>query len=434
MSDLLFIEGGRVVDPSDGVDFTGHVFVEDGKIKRVCSSEEKLEIPEGAKVIDASGKWVFPGLVDLHTHLREPGQEDKETIETGMHAAAAGGFTTICAMPNTKPVNDNKSVTGFIMREAESHPIVNVWPIGAITKGSGGKELAEIGEMKRLGIVAISDDGVPVMNAQLMRHALEYSSMFDLPVISHCEDLSMTNSGVMHEGVVSTCLGLRGISSSSEESMVVRDISLVESFGGHLHIAHVSTKGSVRAIRAAKARGVSVTAEVTPHHLFLTDEAVRDFDTNTKMNPPLRAHEDTQALIEGLRDGTIDIIATDHAPHTTADKEMEYASAPFGIVGLETALPLIVNGLYHGGILSPSEIVQIMAYKPAQIIGKGCGTLKEGADADIVIIDPEAERTVDKSMFFSKGRNTPFDGWLLKGCVTETIKGGAVVFTSSGSG
>jgi len=434
MSDLLLIQGGRVVDPSAGLDFTGDLLVEGGKIKRVCACEEKLDIPEGAKVINASGKWVFPGLVDLHTHLREPGQEDKETIETGMHAAAAGGFTTICAMPNTKPVNDNKSVTAFILREAEAIGIVRVWPIGAVTKKSCGKELAEIGEMKRMGIVAISDDGMPVMNAQLMRHALEYSSMFDLPVIAHCEDLSMTNNGVMHEGVVSTCLGLRGISSSSEESMVVRDINLVESFGGHLHIAHVSTKGSVRAIREAKERGVSITAEVTPHHLFLTDEAVRGFDTNTKMNPPLRTSEDTEALIKGLHDGTIDIIATDHAPHTTAEKEMEYASAPFGIVGLETALSLVVNGLYHDGIFSPSEIAQIMSYKPAQIIGKECGTLKEGANADIVIIDPEAEHTVDKNMFFSKGKNTPFHGCSLKGCVTETITGGKVVFTSNKSG
>ncbi len=424
---LLLIKNGRIIDPSQDIDFVGNILVEGEKIKKVWQGDTSLQ-ENIETVLDANGRWVLPGLVDIHVHLREPGQEDKETILTGMRAAAAGGFTTICAMPNTEPVNDNKSITEFIIKRARDYALIDVWPIGAISRGSQGKELAEIGEMKSAGAVAISDDGRPVMDAQLMRRALEYSEMFDLRIIAHCEDMTMTNSGVMHEGVVSTRLGLVGIPSTSEENMVLRDINLAEAFGGRLHIAHVSTKGSIEAIRAAKAKGLSVTAEVTPHHLFLTDEAVSEYDTNTKMNPPLRTSDDVKSAIDALKDGTIDVIATDHAPHTTADKEVDYDTAPFGIVGLETALPLIITGLYHKGILSPKDIVEKMSYAPGQIIGKECGTLKCGMSADIVIVDPEEEFIIDKDKFFSKAKNTPFNGWKLKGRVKNTISKGNIVY------
>ncbi|MFQ5658125.1 MAG: dihydroorotase [Candidatus Methylomirabilales bacterium] len=442
----LVITGGRVIDPAVGLDDTLDVVIENGQIlqvgKQVQGSETRVQGKKNKKsvddeplttnqdrVIDAAGKIVVPGLVDMHVHLREPGREDEETIATGTEAAARGGFTSICCMPNTEPVNDSASVTEYILEQAQKVGRVNVFPIGCITQGQRGQELAEIGDLVTAGCVGLSDDGKPVVNAELMRRAMEYATMFDVPLLPHCEDLSLSAGGVMHEGRVSTELGLRGIPSTSEGVMVGRDILLSEYTGARLHICHVSTQDSVRLIREARARGVRVSGEVTPHHLILTDEAVRGFNTNTKMNPPLRSSEDVTALRESLADGTVEVIATDHAPHARSEKEMEYDHAPFGIIGLETALGLILTEFYHSRLLTLPMIVERMATNPARIFKlKHKGTLTPGSDADITIIDPDREWIVEEEGLKSKSKNSPFIGWKLKGRAIMTIADGQVVW------
>jgi len=423
----ILIKGGRVIDPGR-VNGPADVLVDNGKIVAVG---QKLDPPAGkadpsTTTIDARGKLVLPGLVDLHVHLREPGFEYKDTIQTGTAAAVAGGFTSVCCMPNTSPVNDNQSITEFILEQARLAGNAHVFPVGAITKGSEGKELAEIGELRHAGCVAISDDGQPVMNSLIMRRAMEYALAFDLPVIDHCEDLHLSEGGCMNEGLVSTQLGLPGIPSAAEDVMVARNLALAELTTARLHLAHLSTAGSVRMVRAAKSRGIRVTAEVCPHHFSLTEEAVRGFNTHAKMNPPLRTWQDVQAIKEGLRDGTIDVIATDHAPHAVQDKQQQFAAAPNGIVGLETALPLTL-ALVEEGFLSLEAAVAKLTTEPARAFGLSKGSLAPGADADIVVVDPEAQWEVDPARFRSKSRNTPFAGWKVKGRVITTIVAGRVV-------
>lgn len=425
----ILIKGGRIIDPASGIDGAGNVLIEDGVIKSHPRDVRKIEKEPGVRVIDARGKIVSPGFVDIHVHLREPGYEHKETIRTGCESAAAGGFTSIVCMPNTNPINDNASVTEYIMLKARTEGIVNVYPIGAITKGEKGETLAQIGEMYEAGCVGVSDDGMPVMNSKVMRHAMEYVKAFDIPVLSHAEDKNLSGSGVMNEGNTSTLLGLGGIPAASEDVMVSRDITLAELTGTHLHICHVSTAGSVRLIRAAKERGVRVTAEATPHHLTLTDEAVGQYDTNAKMNPPLRSGQDREALRKGLADGTIDAIATDHAPHSEDEKKVEFDLAPFGIVGLETSLPLSLR-LVGEGLLTLPQMINKMTYAPSEIVNIGRGTLKAGAPADVVIFDAEAKVKIDRMKFRSKSKNTPFHGWDLSGKVLYTIVGGKVVYSA----
>lgn len=425
----ILIKGGRIIDPSQGIDTKGNILIEDGKIKSYPKTTKKIEQDKDVTVINAKGKVVAPGLVDIHVHLREPGFEHKETIKSGCESAAAGGFTSIVCMPNTNPVNDNASVTEYILLKARTEGIVNVFPIGAITKGEMGETLAQIGEMFEAGCVGVSDDGMPVMNSKVMRHAMEYVQAFDIPVISHAEDKDLSGAGVMNEGEVSTQLGLAGIPCASEDVMVSRDITVAELTGARLHICHVSTAGSVRLIRAAKKRGVKVTAEVTPHHFILTDEAVNEYDTNAKMNPPLRGTKDREAVIEGLKDGTLDAIATDHAPHSEDEKKVEFDIAPFGIVGLETALPLSLK-LVEDGVLSLSEVISKLTDAPSEVLNLGKGTLKVGSAADVVIFDPEKEVTIDRANFHSKSKNSPFHGWTLKGSVDYTIVNGNIVYTS----
>lgn len=424
----ILIKGGRIIDPSQGIDGKGNVLIENGKIKSYPKTTKKYENDLDVKVIDAKGNIVSPGLVDIHVHLREPGFEHKETIRTGCESAAAGGFTSIVCMPNTNPVNDNASVTEYILLKARTEGIVNVFPIGAITKGELGETLAQIGEMYQAGCVGVSDDGMPVMNSKVMRHAMEYVQAFDIPVLSHAEDKDLSGSGVMNEGEVSTQLGLAGIPCASEDVMVSRDITVAELTGSHLHICHVSTAGSVRLIRAAKKRGVKVTAEVTPHHFTLTDEAVGRYDTNAKMNPPLRGKKDREAVIEGLKDGTLDAIATDHAPHSEDEKKVEFDLAPFGIVGLETALPLSLK-LVEDGALTINQMISKLTNSPSDVLNLGKGTLKIGDDADVVIFNPDQEITIDREEFHSKSKNSPFDGWKLKGKVNYTIVNGEIVYS-----
>lgn len=424
----LLIKGGRIIDPSRDTDTKGNILIENGKIKSFPRDTKKYEKDSKVRVIDAGGKVVSPGFVDIHVHLREPGFEHKETIRTGCESAAAGGFTSIVCMPNTNPINDNASVTEYILLKARTEGIVNVFPIGAITKGEKGETLAQIGEMYEAGCVGISDDGMPVMNSKVMRHAMEYVRPFGIPVISHAEDRNLSGNGVMNEGETSTLLGLNGIPAASEDVMVSRDITLAELTGTHLHICHVSTEGSVRLIRDAKKRGVNVTAEVTPHHFTLTDKAIAEYNTNAKMNPPLRSDEDVEAVRQGLKDGTIDVIATDHAPHSEDEKKVEFDLAPFGIVGLETALPLSLK-LVGDGVLSLRDMVAKMTHIPSEIVNIGRGTLSPGAPADIVIFDPDAKVTIDKEKFHSKSKNTPFDGWELRGAVLYTIVNGNVVYS-----
>jgi len=419
----VIIKNGRVIDPGR-INGLADVLIENGTIAAVGSG---LKAPAGATVIDATGKWVLPGFVDLHVHLREPGREDQETIATGTRAAALGGFTSVCAMPNTTPVNDNQSVTEFILDKAKAAGLANVFPIGAITKGSEGKELAEFGDLRAAGCVAVSDDGKPVMNGMVMRRALEYARAFDLPVVDHCECTHLSEGGCMHEGQVATEMGLHGIPSASEDVMVARNLALAELTGGRLHLAHLSTAGSVRMVREAKARGIRVTAEACPHHFLLTEEAVREFNTNAKMNPPLRSRKDVEAVKAGLKDGTIDVIATDHAPHAAFEKEREFDYAPFGIVGLETAWGLALV-LAEEGVLTVEQVVSALTIQPARAFGLAKGTLAVGADADVAIVDPEAQWVVDPEQFKSKGRNTPFAGWKLKGRVVSTLVGGRVVY------
>ncbi len=418
----FIIRNGRVIDPGR-INGPADVRIENGKIAAVGPG---LKAPAGATVIDATGKWVLPGFVDLHVHFREPGFEYKETIATGAAAAVAGGFTSVCCMPNTQPVNDNQSVTEFILEKAAAAGLANVFPIGAITKGSEGKELAEFGDLRAAGCVAVSDDGKPVMNGMVMRRALEYARTFDLPVVDHCECTHLSEGGCINEGLVATEMGLHGIPSASEDVMVARNLALTELTGGRLHLAHLSTAGSVRMVREAKARGVRVTAEACPHHFLLTEEAVREFNTNAKMNPPLRSRKDVDAVKAGLKDGTIDVIATDHAPHAAFEKEREFDYAPFGIVGLETAWGLALV-LVEEGVLTLEQVVAALTVQPARAFGLAKGTLAVGADADVTIVAPEAQWVVDPDRFKSKGRNTPFAGWKLKGQVVSTLVGGRVV-------
>lgn len=419
----LIIRGGMVIDPVTGSMSEKDILVSKGRIAGIDAGIGS----NGATVIDARGKLVAPGLIDMHVHLREPGYEPKETIYTGTRAAARGGFTSVACMPNTNPVADNAAVVSFIKDKAAAQGVVNVYPIGAITRGSKGGELAGLGDMREAGAVAFSDDGSPVMNAGLMRRAMQYARMLGMTIISHCEDINLSAGGSMHEGYISTVLGLKGIPSSAEEVMVARDIILAGETGCRLHIAHVSTAGSVRLVREAKARGVRVTAEATPHHFTLTDEAVLGYDTTTKVNPPLRLVEDVAAVKEGLADGTIDVIATDHAPHTLEEKDVEYERAPFGLVGLETAVGLVWTELVATGFLTPLQAITMMSQNPARVLGIPRGTLEIGADADITIIDPDFSGVVDPVQFAGKGRNTPFSGRLLKGLPRATIVGGRVV-------
>jgi dihydroorotase len=424
MSDIL-IAGGRLVDPSQGLDETLDIRIRDGKVAEIGPA---LGRGEAEAILDASGLVVAPGLVDVHVHLREPGQEYKESIETGARAAAAGGFTSVCAMPNTRPVNDSSAITRLIVEKAERVGLVNVFPIGAITKGSSGEELAAISGMVRAGAVAISDDGMPVMNAQLMRRAMEYAADLGVPVVDHCEDRNLAAGGVVNEGCCSARLGLKGINRTAEEVQVVRDCLLAEITGAHVHIAHLSTVRSLEFVRDAKARGLRITCEVTPHHFTLTEAAVGEFDTNAKMNPPLRGDRDRDALLAGLADGTVDCIATDHAPHHADEKAEAFDLAPFGIVGLETSLALGITGLVDSGKLSLSRLVDLMSTTPARLFGLGRGTLAAGAPGDVVCFDPEAIVTVDPAGFRSKGRNTPFGGMRLRGNVIATVLGGRITF------
>lgn len=419
----LLIQGGHVIDPGR-VNGVADVLIENGTISAVGPA---LTAPAGATVIQAKGQLVLPGFVDLHVHFREPGFEYKETIQSGTAAAVAGGFTTVCAMPNTNPVNDNQAVTEFMLERAKAAGNAHLYPIGAITKKSEGKELAEIGDLRRAGCVAISDDGKPVMNSLVMRRAMEYARAFDVPVVDHCEDLHLSEGGCMNEGLVSTELGLPGIPSAAEDVMVARNVSLAELTGARLHLAHISTAGSVRMVREAKARGLKVTAEACPHHFTLTEELTRGYNTHAKMNPPLRTMQDVQAIKEGLRDGIIDVIATDHAPHATQEKQQEFTEAPFGIVGLETALSLTL-ALVDEGVLTLESAVDKLATAPAKAFSLNAGTLAVGAPADVAIVDPNREWQVDPSRFRSKSRNTPFAGWKVKGRVTTTIVSGRVVF------
>jgi len=426
VSDRLLLKGGRVVDPARGLDEPADVVLADGVV-----AEVGRRLPaKGGRTLDVSGLVVCPGFIDLHAHLREPGREDKETIATGTRAAAAGGFTAVCAMPNTDPVNDNAGITRSILEKARAEGVVRVYPIGAITRGSLGQELAEYGDLREAGCVAVSDDGRPVASARVMRRALEYARAFDLTVIDHCEEPALSEGASMNEGPVATLLGLRGSPAAGEAIVVERDVLLAELTEGKLHIAHLSTAASVDAVRRGKARGVRVTAEATPHHLLLTDQAVKDsdYDASTKMNPPLRSEADRQAVIEGLRDGTIDCIATDHAPHTVDDKKVEYDQAAFGIVGLETAVALCLDRLVRKRVVDLGTLVGLLSSNPARILGLPGGTLAPGSPADVTVLDLSRKRKVDASRFHTKGRNTPFGGWVLTGWPALTIVGGRVVW------
>ncbi|MBI3321603.1 MAG: dihydroorotase [Candidatus Omnitrophica bacterium] len=413
----LLLKGGRVIDPANNRDGHFDVLIERGKIAAI-----EPGIPaNGLARIDATGKLVVPGLVDLHTHLRQPGREDTETIETGCRAALRGGFTTLCAMPNTAPAMDHRGVVDFLHQEAQRLGLVSVQPIGAITKGRQGRELTDFGELFDAGCIALSDDGAPLADAFLMRRALEYARLFGRPIIQHAEDPGLVAGGVMHEGLVSTTLGLRGIPSAAESVVVARDLALAALTGGWIHFAHLSSAASVELIRQAKRRGIQVTCEVTPHHLTLTHEAIEGFNTAAKVNPPLRAEEDRLALIEGLRDGTIDCIATDHAPHADWEKEADFDSAPFGISGLETALGVCVTTLVEPGLLSWSQMIEQLSANPGRIAGHG-GSLRVGVEADVTLIDPQARWTVDPQQFASKGRNSPFTGRVLTGAVVRVVR------------
>jgi dihydroorotase len=428
----VLICGGRVVDPSQGLDCHLDIRVIDDKIAELGTNltpQQHADANVGAtsRVIDAQGCIVAPGLLDMHVHLREPGFEYKETIATGLAAAAAGGFTAVVAMANTNPVHDTAAVTEFMLRRAASVGGTRLYPIGAVSKGLDGQALAEIGGMQQAGIVGLSDDGMPVMNVRLMRRAMEYGCMLGLPVLSHCEDHDLSANGVMHEGIVSTALGLPGTPAMAENIMVYRDIQLAALTGSHLHVQHVSTAEAVDLLRRAKAQGVAVSAEACPHHFTLTDEAVRGYNTNTKVNPPLRTAQDVEAVRAGLRDGTIDVIASDHAPHHITEKECEYAEAPSGVVGLETSVGLAFR-LYHDGLLSLSQMIAKFTLHPARVLDLPHGTLKVGEVADITLLDPEYDMLVQASGFRSLGKNSPFLGWRLRGAATLTMVDGKVIF------
>ncbi len=422
----ILIRGGRVVDPTQDLDGVMDVLLEGGEVVKIDGRIDPEKASDSTEVIDASGLVVCPGLIDIHIHLREPGQEYKETVRTGTMAAAAGGFTAVACMANTEPVNDSRSITEHILLEARRHGFARVYPIGAVSKGQKGEELAEIGEMVRAGVVAVSDDGKPVMNAELMRRALLYAQHFDIPVIQHAEDLNLTGKGVMHEGEWSTRLGLPGIPRSAEDVMIARDIILTEDTAGRYHVAHLSTARSLGMVRRARAQGLRVTCEVAPHHLILTDEEVAKsgFSTHTKMKPPLRSESDRAALVNGLVDGSVECIASDHAPHNPDEKDVEFSLAPFGILGLETTLSLILDRLVHTGILSMRRMIELLSTGPARVLGLPGGTLKAGSPGDVTLFHPDEEVTVAAATFRSKSRNTPFDGWKLKGRPVATIVGG----------
>jgi dihydroorotase len=425
----ILIRGGRIIDPSRGADEVADLFLADGKVQ---ASGRDLGHPDDAQVLNAGGRVVAPGLIDLHVHLREPGQEDLETVATGAMAAAAGGFSAVCAMPNTDPVTDNQAAVGFIVSQAQRAAKARVYPIGAVSLGQKGQQLAEFGELVGAGAVAVSDDGKPVVSSHLMRTALEYARTFGIPVADHCEDPTLAEGGAMHEGLVATRLGLKGVPAAAEEIMVARDILLAELTGGHVHLCHLSTRGSVELIRRAKEKGLRVTAEACPHHFTLTHEACEGYNTHAKMNPPLREPEDREAIRQALRDGTIDVICTDHAPHHYDAKEREFDDAPNGIIGLETALGLAISELVESGLLSLPELVSRMSLMPARIFGLQGGSLAPGSPADVVVFDPAAEWTVRPEEFYSKSRNTPFAGRRLRGRAETTIVRGQVVFARGG--
>jgi dihydroorotase len=424
-------KGGHIVDPTQGIDGRADLLVDGNRIAAVGqgltadADTEVVEVPEGAVLC--------PGFIDMHVHLREPGQEHKETIASGTAAAAAGGFTAVACMPNTTPVNDNAAVTRAIVEKAATEGQVRVYPIGAVSKGSKGETLAEIAELREAGCVALSDDGKPVATALLMRRALEYAGMYDLPVIDHCEEPTLKGEGVAHEGYIASTLGLRGIPACAESIMAERDIELAEMVGSRVHIAHLSTRQALRAVKAAKGRGVKVTCEVAPHHFALTDERLTGpiiYDTNLKMNPPLREQADLDAIFDGLRDGTVDAIATDHAPHQEDEKHVEFDRAPFGIIGLETAVSLALDRLVHAGIIDLARLVTLLSVNPARILKVPGGSLAAGSPADITVIVPDASVTVDIGQSRSKSRNSPFDGWTLRGAVAATIVDGRTVYVN----
>jgi dihydroorotase len=428
----VIVKGGRVVDPASGRDGAFDVVVEDGRIARIGR-----DLPAaGAQVIEVPADWIVaPGLIDIHVHLREPGQEHKETIATGTASAVAGGFTAVACMPNTDPINDHAGITQFILKKAAEAGLARVYPIGAVTLGSKGERLAELGEQKTAGCIAFSDDGRPVATALMMRRALEYAGMLGVPVIDHCEDPSLKGDGVAHEGYYASTLGLRGIPGAAESLMVERDVSLAELTGSHVHVAHMSARQSIRAVRAAKERGVRVTCEVTPHHFTLTDEALDGpvkYDTNLKMNPPLREPADRDAMTEGIVDGTVDVIASDHAPHHADEKMVEFDRAPFGIVGLETAVPLVFDRLVHTGLIPLRRAIELLSTNAARVMQLPGGTLAEGEAADITIIDAGRTVMIDSAALKSRSKNTPFHGWTLRGAVMMTMVGGRVAFAAPG--
>ncbi len=425
MTRPVLITGGRVIDPARRLDQVTAVLLQDG---RIADTGDDLGRPDDALVLDASGCIVAPGLIDVHVHLREPGQEDRETIATGAGSAVAGGFTGICAMPNTDPVSDNQGAVGFVKAKGEAAGLARVHPIGCISVGPRGEQLAEFGEMVAAGAVAVSDDGHPVMSSQLMRNALEYARTFDIPVADHCEDMPLAKGGAMHEGVVSTRLGLKGIPAAAEEIHVARDCILAELTGGHVHLCHMSTRGSVELIRRAKEKGLRVTAEAAPHHFSLTHERVGHYDTNAKMNPPLREAEDRDAIRQALADGTLDCIATDHAPHHYDAKEREFDDAPNGIIGLETALSLALQQLVRPGTLDLVRLVELMSAAPARLWHLPGGTLARGGVGDVVVFDAEATWTVDPARVRSRSRNSPWLGEVLPGVVRWTLVGGRIVY------
>jgi dihydroorotase len=426
----ILIRGGRVIDPSRRTDGIADVYVAEG---RIASVGRNITGEDGAEVIEAVGKVVAPGLIDLHVHLREPGFEDLETVATGAMAAAAGGFTAVCAMPNTDPPLDNQGAIGFVVSQAQRAGKARVYPIGTISVGQKGEKLSEFGELMSAGAVAVSDDGKPVMNSHLMRTALEYARTFGIPVADHCEEITLAHAGAMHEGIVATRLGLKGIPAAAEEIHVARDIILSELTGGHIHLCHMSTRGSVDLIRRAKDKGLKVTAEVAPHHFTLTHEACEGYNTNAKMNPPLREEADVEALQGALKDGTIDVIATDHAPHHYDAKEREFDEAPNGIIGLETSFGLAITQLVRPGLVSLPDLLYRMTTLPAQLFHLPGGTLAVGAPADLAILDPDTAWTVDPSRFHSKSRNTPFGGRRLFGLAEVTIVRGKIVYQRDGA-
>jgi len=422
----LLIKNGRVIDPDSQVDDTLDILIDRGKFAEI---KPKIE-GDGFKIIDASRLVVAPGFIDMHVHLRQPGQEDKETIKTGSLAAAKGGFTSIACMPNTEPVNDSRDVTEFILAEAKRNAVVNVFPIAAITRGLDGEEITDMVDLHNAGAIAFSDDGHPVENSLVMRRALEYSRLADAVIIDHCEDRQLSAGGIMHEGITSLKLGIKAIPASAEEIMVARDIILAKETKTRIHIAHLSVRGAVDLLKWAKQQGIDVTAEVTPHHLFLTDTALESFDTNLKVNPPIRSEQDRKALIQAISEGWIDVIATDHAPHTPDEKDVELDQAPFGINGLETAVPLLLDKLVNKNILSLEKFIVMISTNPAKILGlKNKGKICVGADADLTLLNLHQEVVVDTNQFLSKSRNSPFNGWKLKGAPVMTIVGGKIVYS-----